>query len=427
MDDWDKWLLGDGYPCMYCDGPHLDIECPICLICGGQDGHENGCPNSYAPPMSPYYDSSVICDVGRSVEVENVKQEAHIMNLFEKLVEQKEECQSFNYTLFLSVDAEKDITIIAQLGAMLPLQSQATLLQKQAVRNLSLPQLLANKRELVLVSERWLSFQSVNVTITVRDVSPTIRGLETIETKLEGKEMLTFPASFKGCYWSKGRVISEDYGRLLQGFLCKNVDFQNRELPFESVSIGIGYILLQRFGDMRFPIMLREITSCKGISNYAPDVLFVNGWESARAQIEMKDCPSLNTFSFTTKSTWKQLRRVHDEILSGKLMWHRRSPSKISFFMLRLFHGIAATDDTVQKEGCGALFKKEERVELNVDGCSKGNPRSAGGGGVIRDHRRIVIKEATTLLQGIKLCIDIGKGFVVRCGIGLSTNNGDYQ
>jgi len=56
-------------------------------------------------------------------------------------------------------------------------------------------------------------------------------------------------------------------------------------------------------------------------------------------------------------------------------------------------------------------------VELNVDGCSKGNPRSAGGSGVIRDHRRIVIKgffyyygmcsnniaEATTLLQGIKL------------------------
>ncbi|KAK6780244.1 hypothetical protein RDI58_022428 [Solanum bulbocastanum] len=70
---------------------------------------------------------------------------------------------------------------------------------------------------------------------------------------------------------------------------------------------------------------------------------------------------------------------------------------------------------------------EEEWVELNVDGCSKGNPESAGGGGVIRDHRRIVIKgfidyngmcsnniaEATTPLQGIKLCIDIGKGFVV--------------
>ncbi|KAH0636434.1 hypothetical protein KY290_036876 [Solanum tuberosum] len=93
---------------MYCDGPRLDIECPIYLICGGQDGHENGCPNSYAPPMNPFYDSSVICDVDRSVEVENVEQEAHIMNLFEKLVEQKEECQSFNYTLFLGVDAEKE-------------------------------------------------------------------------------------------------------------------------------------------------------------------------------------------------------------------------------------------------------------------------------------------------------------------------------
>ncbi|KAG5576487.1 hypothetical protein H5410_056621 [Solanum commersonii] len=120
MDDWDKWWLGDGYPCQYCEGLHLDIECPnikrvglehlqnifigLCHICGGQYGYENGCPNSYAPPLNLNYDSSIIFYVGRNIEVKNAKHEAQSMNLFEQRVEQKEEFQPFNYTLFLSVN-----------------------------------------------------------------------------------------------------------------------------------------------------------------------------------------------------------------------------------------------------------------------------------------------------------------------------------
>ncbi|KAK4721595.1 hypothetical protein R3W88_011828 [Solanum pinnatisectum] len=90
MDDWDKWWFDDGYPCKYCDGPHLDIVCPICHICGGQYGYWNGCPNSYSPPPIPYYDSSVICDDDRGDEVENVEQEAcniylkQIMDMLDK-------------------------------------------------------------------------------------------------------------------------------------------------------------------------------------------------------------------------------------------------------------------------------------------------------------------------------------------------------
>ncbi|KAG5572167.1 hypothetical protein H5410_061933 [Solanum commersonii] len=66
MDDWDKsWL---------------DDECPLCHICGRQYIHWNGCPKCYSLPPNPYYDSSVICDVGRSDEAENARQEARNMN-----------------------------------------------------------------------------------------------------------------------------------------------------------------------------------------------------------------------------------------------------------------------------------------------------------------------------------------------------------
>ena len=34
----------------------------------------------------------------------------------------------------------------------------------------------------------------------------------------------------------------------------------------------------------------------------------------------------------------------------------------------------------------GWKYPHEERIKLNVDGCSKGNPGVAGAGGVIRDH-----------------------------------------
>ena len=89
MDDWDKSWLGD--------------ECPLCHICGRQYIHWNGCPKSYSLPPNPYYDPSVICDVGRGDEAENAKQEARNVNSFmectdmldkvnSKIIEQIFEC-----------------------------------------------------------------------------------------------------------------------------------------------------------------------------------------------------------------------------------------------------------------------------------------------------------------------------------------------
>ena len=65
------------------------------------------------PPLSPYYDSSVICDVDRNNEVEDAQ-----------LVHQKEEFQSFNH--ICSIDIEKstheDVNsiIIHELGHIRP-------------------------------------------------------------------------------------------------------------------------------------------------------------------------------------------------------------------------------------------------------------------------------------------------------------------
>ncbi|OIT07102.1 hypothetical protein A4A49_24098 [Nicotiana attenuata] len=61
-------------------------------------------------------------------------------------------------------------------------------------------------------------------------------------------------------------------------------------------------------------------------------------------------------------------------------------------------------------------------MKMYVDGCSKGNPGSSGGGGIIRDHRGHMIlafadyfglcsnnvAEAMAILQGLCICIDRG-------------------
>jgi len=90
MDDLDKWWLGDEYPCKNYDRRHLNIECHtikknglcaptqsfgwiVCHVYGGKDGHWNGCPRSYSPPLNPYYDSSVIYDIGRSDDMEDAE------------------------------------------------------------------------------------------------------------------------------------------------------------------------------------------------------------------------------------------------------------------------------------------------------------------------------------------------------------------
>lgn len=63
MNDWDKSLLGD--------------ECPLSHICGRHYIHWNGCRRTYSLPLNPYYDSSIIYDVGRGDEANNAEQEAH--------------------------------------------------------------------------------------------------------------------------------------------------------------------------------------------------------------------------------------------------------------------------------------------------------------------------------------------------------------
>ncbi|XP_060182117.1 uncharacterized protein LOC132611756 [Lycium barbarum] len=66
-------------------------------------------------------------------------------------------------------------------------------------------------------------------------------------------------------------------------------------------------------------------------------------------------------------------------------------------------------------------------IKLNVDGCSKGNPGSAGGGGIIRDHTGKMIKafvefygqcsnnvaEANAIWKGVNICKDFGLPRVV--------------
>jgi len=92
MVSWNENYSNDGYsyfddPTPYCGGPHWwknyhnipeselcaqsqSFELNICNMCGGQDGLWDGCPNSFHPSVSPYYDlSNSICEFDRSNEV----------------------------------------------------------------------------------------------------------------------------------------------------------------------------------------------------------------------------------------------------------------------------------------------------------------------------------------------------------------------
>ncbi|PHT36728.1 hypothetical protein CQW23_24428 [Capsicum baccatum] len=66
-------------------------------------------------------------------------------------------------------------------------------------------------------------------------------------------------------------------------------------------------------------------------------------------------------------------------------------------------------------------------VKLNVDGCSKGNPGPAVGGGIIRDHAGVMIStfvefygecsnnlaEAKAMFTGISICLNKGPRNVI--------------
>lgn len=56
--------------------------------------------------------------------------------------------------------------------------------------------------------------------------------------------------------------VALDLWKTFARFTLQKCGLSELRIPFESVSIVIGYILLQRFGDMRFLIILRQITSC---------------------------------------------------------------------------------------------------------------------------------------------------------------------
>uniref|UniRef100_M1DH78 Uncharacterized protein n=1 Tax=Solanum tuberosum TaxID=4113 RepID=M1DH78_SOLTU len=138
MHDWDKSWLVD--------------ECPLRDICGRQYIHWNGCPKCYSLPPNPYYDSSIICDVGRGDEVENAKQEARNVNslmectdmldkVSSKIAEQMLEC----------VEEQKIITKLRDaLGAI---QLEITVLEISAQQR-------ETYEEVEIVSQSWLEEQT---------------------------------------------------------------------------------------------------------------------------------------------------------------------------------------------------------------------------------------------------------------------------
>ncbi|XP_071933856.1 uncharacterized protein [Coffea arabica] len=184
---------------------------------------------------------------------------------------------------------------------------------------------------------------------------------------------------------------------------------------------------------------------------------------------------------FTLALAFEEVRQARNSLFVHSQIWHRRIPSKISVFILRLLcgrlpfpdvlcrmgfqmpskclccpNGAIETVEHVFSEGqiakavwnyfasmCGltqlydwsgqqgggirveiARWRAKETgcLTLNTDGCSKGNPRWSGGGGVLRDSlgRPIVAfsaffgkrlslhAEALALLTGLQLCVERG-------------------
>jgi len=114
MESWNESYSNDGYsyfddPCPYCGGPHWWKNCQnvpgnelcaqsqsfewnICNMCGGQDGHWDGCPNSFHPSLSPYYDhSNNVCEFDRGNEVQDMEPDAYIRDILKQVAEQQDE------------------------------------------------------------------------------------------------------------------------------------------------------------------------------------------------------------------------------------------------------------------------------------------------------------------------------------------------
>jgi len=61
-------------------------------MCGGQDGHWDGCPNFVHPSLSPYYDlSNDISKFDRGNEVQDMEPDAYIRDILRQVAEQQDE------------------------------------------------------------------------------------------------------------------------------------------------------------------------------------------------------------------------------------------------------------------------------------------------------------------------------------------------
>ncbi|KAG5591480.1 hypothetical protein H5410_041994 [Solanum commersonii] len=133
MDDWDKSWLVD--------------ECPLCDICGRQYILWNGCPKSYSLPLNPYYDSSVICDVGRGDEVENAKQDACNVNSLMECTDMLDKVNSKIFEqMFECVERQKIITKLRDAFDAIQLEIAAQ--QRESYE------------EAEIVSQSWLQEQT---------------------------------------------------------------------------------------------------------------------------------------------------------------------------------------------------------------------------------------------------------------------------
>nr|XP_016454026.1 PREDICTED: uncharacterized protein LOC107778314 [Nicotiana tabacum] len=58
-----------------------------------------------------------------------------------------------------------------------------------------------------------------------------------------------------------------------------------------------------------------------------------------------------NSGSFSTKSTWQQLRTSRSETFIEKSLWHKRMPFNFSFLMMRLLKNKVSTNERIQRVG----------------------------------------------------------------------------